>query len=144
MAISLPDGVKRLIDGRNFAHLATTMADGSPHSVPVWVGREGDRIIISTEETSVKAKNTQRDPRVAISMVDIADPYTLAQLRGRVVERRPDDVFQYTDPISKKYIGEAWPLRDAKAVALFIEIDKAHYEKLPFEHANVGAAKKPA
>jgi PPOX class probable F420-dependent enzyme len=144
MAIPLPDDVKRLIDGRNFAHLATTLADGSPHSVPVWVGREGDRIIISTEESSLKAKNTRRDPRVAISMVDMADPYTLAQVRGRVVERRPDTGFKYTDPISKKYIGQAWPMREAAAVALIIEIDKAHYEKLPFEHRNLEVAKKPA
>jgi PPOX class probable F420-dependent enzyme len=144
MAIPLPDDVKRLIDGRNFAHLATTLADGSPHSVPVWVGREGDRIIISTEESSLKAKNTVRDPRVAISVVDIGDPYTMALVRGRVVERRPDTGFKYTDPISKKYIGQAWPMREVAAVALIIEIDKAHYEKLPFEHRNLEVAKKPA
>ena len=35
-----------LIDRPNFAHLATLMADGSPHSVPVWVGREGDRLLV--------------------------------------------------------------------------------------------------
>ena len=144
MGIPLSDNVKRLIDARNFAHLATVMRDGSPHSVPVWVGREGDRIIVTTEESSIKSKNVQRDPRVAISMVDMADPYTVAQLRGRVVERRPDPDFKYTDPISKKYIGQSWPLRDAVAVALIIEIDKAHYEELPFEYAPIEAARKPA
>ncbi len=39
-----------LIDRPNFAHLATLMADGSPHSVPVWVGREGDRLLVCTSE----------------------------------------------------------------------------------------------
>src|SRR5438132_1046388 len=54
MAIELPDTVTRLLDARNFAHLATIMSDGSPHCAPVWVGREGDRIIICTdEETSL-------------------------------------------------------------------------------------------
>ena len=85
--------MKRLIDGPNFAHLATIMPDGSPQSAPVWVTREGDRILVGTGEGSLKAKNTRRDPRVALSIVDFGDPYTEAQLRGRVVERRPDPSF---------------------------------------------------
>jgi PPOX class probable F420-dependent enzyme len=144
MGIPLSDDITRLIDGRNFAHLATVMSDGAPHSVPVWVGREGDWIIVATDEGSVKSNNTRRDPRVAISIVDVADPYTVAWLRGRVVERRPDPDFNYTDPICQKYIGRAWPLRDAVAVALIIEVDKAHHEKLPFEHTLIEAAKRPA
>ena len=70
MATALPDSVKKLIDGPNFAHLATIMSDGSPQSAPVWVTREGDRVLVGTGEGSLKAKNTRRDPRVALSIVD--------------------------------------------------------------------------
>src|SRR5258708_33741027 len=77
-------------DGPNFAHLATIMPDGSPQSAPVWVTREGDLILVGTGEGSLKAKNTRRDPRGALSIVDFGDPYVEAQIRGRVVERRPD------------------------------------------------------
>src|SRR5229473_426086 len=90
MAMALPEDVKKLIDGPNFAHLATIMPDGSPQSAPVWVLREGERILVGTGEASLKARNTRRDPRVALSIVDVKDPYTEAQLRGRVVEFRPD------------------------------------------------------
>jgi Pyridoxamine 5'-phosphate oxidase len=45
MALQLFNEVKALLDGANFAHLATLMPDGSPQSAPVWVGREGDRIL---------------------------------------------------------------------------------------------------
>jgi len=107
MAIPLPDAVTRLLDARNFAHLATLMSDGSPHSAPVWVGREGDCIIICTDEDSVKGRNTRRDPRVAISIVDMDDPYNEARLRGRVTERRRDSDFKYIDAISRKYVGKA-------------------------------------
>jgi len=48
MAIPLSNEIRALLDGPNFAHLATVMPDGSPQSVPVWVGREGDRIQICT------------------------------------------------------------------------------------------------
>ena len=134
MKTSLSDKIKALLDGRNFAHLATIMSDGSPHSAPVWVGREGERIIICTNESSVKGRNTQRDPRVAISIIDLKDPYSEAQLRGRVVERRTDTGFKYIDAISKKYVGKPWPYREEPAVALIIEIEKARYSKEPFEH----------
>ena len=90
MAIPLSNEIRALLDAPNFAHLATLMPDGSPQSVPIWVGREGDRILICTGEGSLKAKNTRRDPRVALFIVDFHDPYKEAQVRGRVIERRPD------------------------------------------------------
>ena len=131
----LSDDIKQLLDRPNFAHLATLMPDGSPQSVPVWVGREGDRIIVCTGESSLKAKNTRRDPRVALSIVDFHDPYAEAQLRGRVVERRPHEALTLMDPISRKYTGQPFPLRRPEGrVALVIEIDKARYAKLPFQH----------
>jgi len=134
MGIALSDVIKSLLDRRNFAHLASILRDGSPHSAPVWVGREGDRLIICTDEDSVKAKNTLRDPRVAISIIDLNDPYSEAQLRGRVVERRRDSDFKLMDAISNKYVGKAWPYREEAPVALVIEIDKARHTKEPFEH----------
>ncbi len=135
MAIPLSLEVKQLIDSPNFAHLATLMPDGSPQSVPVWVGREGDRIVICTGETSLKAKNTRRDPRLALSIVDFHDPYSAVQIRGRVVKRRPDPDLKVMDPISHKYTGKPFPFRSPEGrVALMIEVEKARYTKLPFEH----------
>jgi PPOX class probable F420-dependent enzyme len=135
MATPLSSEIKALIDGPNFAHLATLLPDGAPQSVPVWVGREGDRIVICTGEGSVKAKNTRRDPRVALSIVNFHNPYEEVQLRGRVVERRPDPDLKYLDPISHKYTGKPFPMRGPEGrVALVIEIEKARYTKLPFEH----------
>jgi PPOX class probable F420-dependent enzyme len=135
MAIPLSDEIKRLIDRPNFGHLATIMSDGSPHSAPIWVAREGDLVLICTEATSLKGKNTERDPRVALSLVDFHDPYMEAQMRGRVIERRPDPQLKYYDLISQKYIGKPWPYREEKApIVLVIEIAKAKYDKQPFEH----------
>jgi len=135
MAFPISNEIRALLDGPNFAHLATLMPDGSPQSVPVWIGREDDRVLICTGEGSLKGKNTKRDPRVSLSIVDFLDPYKEAQLRGRVVERRPDSDFKYMDPISLKYTGKPFPFRSPEGrVALVIEIDKARYTKLPFEH----------
>ena len=136
MPSALSEDVKKLIDGPNFAHLATIMADGSPQSAPVWVLREGDRILVGTSEGSLKGRNTRRDPRVALSIVDVADPYVEAQLRGRVVERRPDPAFATKDITSRKYTGKPFPWRNPEgSVTLVIEVDRAKFAKLPFTHA---------
>jgi PPOX class probable F420-dependent enzyme len=135
MSAILSDNAKKLIDRPNFAHLATLMPDGSPQSVPVWVGRENEHIVICTGENSLKAKNTRRDPRVALSVVDFGNPYEEVQIRGRVVERRPDPDLKIMDPISHKYTGKPFPFRNPEGrVALIIAVEKERYTKLPFEH----------
>ena len=132
---ALPENVRQLLDRRNFAHLATLMPDGSPNSTPVWVGREGDLILVGTSGKSLKARNTKRDPRVAISMIDFDDPYTETQLRGRVIEHRNDEDMKVLDATSVKYTGKPFPMRGHEdRVALVIEIDKVRFLKLPFEH----------
>jgi PPOX class probable F420-dependent enzyme len=105
MPSALSPEVKQVIDRANFAHLATLMPDGSPQSVPVWIGREGDHLVICTGENLLKAKNTRRDPRVALSIVDFTNPYEEVQVRGRVVERRSDSDFKIMDAVSHKYTG---------------------------------------
>lgn len=135
MAIQLSSEIKRLLDGANFGHLATLMPDGSPHSVPVWVGRDGDRIIICTGDSSLKARNTRRDPRVALSIVAFDDPYSEVQMRGRIVEHRSDPDLNMIDPISRKYTGKPFPMRSPEGrIALIVEVEKARYTKLPFKH----------
>ena len=135
MGTTLSDDAKGLLDRPNFAHLATLMSDGSPHSAPVWVGRENDLLLVCTDADSLKGKNTQRDPRVSISMVDFDDPYAELQLRGSVVERRPDPELKYYDAMSQKYIGKPWPYREVQSpIVLIIEVTKARYSKQPFEH----------
>ena len=137
MAVALSSDIKTLVRGANFAHLTTLMPDGSPQSAPVWVDLEGDRLLICTGEGSLKARNTKRDPRVAVSIVDFDNPYVETQIRGRVVERRPDADFAVMDRVSRKYTGKPFPMRDnpAERLVLVIEVDRARFMRLPFVHA---------
>jgi len=133
--MSLTPEIRSLLSRPNFAHLSTLTPDGSPHNTPVWIGLEDDRILIGTEESSFKARNTRRDPRIALSLVDFHDPYEEVQIRGRVVEFRDDSDFKVMDAISHKYIGKEFPFRNPVGrVVLVIEVDKARYTKLPFQH----------
>ena len=137
MPIALSDDIKQLISGPNFAHLASLMSDGSPQVAPVWVDLERDTILVGTGEGSLKAKNTRRDARVALSVIAMDNPYREAQIRGRVVERRPDADFRIMDRISHKYTGKPFPFRDkpAQRVVLVIAVERARFTALPFVHA---------
>jgi len=82
MPIPLSAATRRLVDGRNYAVLATVNADGSPQTSVIWVGRDGDDLIFSTVEGRRKHRNMLRDPRVSVSVIDSADPENYVELRG--------------------------------------------------------------
>ena len=84
MAISLSEATLKLLDGRNYAVLATVNPDGSPQTSAMWVGRDGDDLLFSTVEGRVKHRNMLRDPRVSVTVLDSADPENYVELRGRV------------------------------------------------------------
>lgn len=133
MSLLVPQ-VRELLEGRNFAHLATIMADGSPHSVAVWTTVvEGDRPVFFTQPGSLKARNVARDPRVAMSVVDHERPYRTARLRGRVVATREGDAaLAVMDRMAQLYTGADFPMRSG--VLYEIEVEKCSFSELPFQH----------
>ena len=135
MAIPIPDAVRELLEAPNYVHLSTLRADGSPRNWVVWVGLEGDRILVCTSETVWKAKDMRRDPRVGMSVADLANPYRMAAVQGRVVEARPDEGCRYMDPISIKYTGAPFPSRGPDRVCFAIAVEKASHRTLGFTHA---------
>jgi hypothetical protein len=64
MAIPIPSDVRELLDAPNYVHLSTLRADGSPRNWVVWVGLEGEHILICTSDTVWKATDMRNDPRV--------------------------------------------------------------------------------
>jgi PPOX class probable F420-dependent enzyme len=125
--------IRSVLDGRVFFHLATVAPDGSPHSVPVWMLREGDRLAFFTQAGSRKAGHLRADPRVSISVVDEADPYRNVHLRGRVAETvEGDEALAIIDRISDKYLGLPFPMRSG--TVYWVEADAAKLTQLPFEH----------
>lgn len=99
------------------AHLATLLPDGSPHSVPVWVGVEGEELVVFTEVGNRKEKNLRADPRAAISITHPEEPLDSAFVRGRAVRRiEGDDAMPYIDRISQLYTGKPYDIRHGFAV----------------------------
>jgi PPOX class probable F420-dependent enzyme len=132
---TLPDDVRELLDGPNFVHVASTLPNGAPHVVAIWAGLErgpdGDRIVFFTGPNTRKARNLDRDGRVAFSVVGHDDPYRTAWVRGRVVEKRIDDL-ETMDHLSHVYTGRPFPNRTN--VVYVVEPERWKYLHLPFTH----------
>jgi PPOX class probable F420-dependent enzyme len=104
MSISLSDATVALLDGKNYAVLATINPDGSPQTSVLWVGRDGNDLLFSTVARRVKHRNMERDPRVSVTVLDSADPENYVELRGRV-SMTPDVDRALDTRLSWKYDG---------------------------------------
>jgi PPOX class probable F420-dependent enzyme len=134
MAAEIPDDVRALFEGANYGHVATLLPDGSPHSVPVWVCLQDGRVGFFTQEGSRKARNLERDGRVAISITDHDNPYRMAQIRGRLVDRWEGELaLEVMDRMARRYTGNDFPLR--RGVLFLVEPERVSSMVLPFEHA---------
>lgn len=115
-----PD-VRRVLDGTSIAHVATVLPDGAPHAAPVFIGTHGDRIVFFTGPGMRKARNLRRDPRVALSIAPVDDPFTPVVVRGRVAEWiEGDAAWEIVDRLAAKYTGAPYP-RDHERVVAVIE-----------------------
>ncbi|GHO79629.1 putative pyridoxamine 5'-phosphate oxidase [Ktedonobacter sp. SOSP1-85] len=82
--------VQKILQSKKLAHLATIGPDGAPQSSPMWFLWDGEYIKFTHTTNRKKFQNIQRDPRVAVSITDVDDPYTCAEFRG-IVERIEED-----------------------------------------------------
>ena len=95
-----------LLEGTRTAKVATVMADGAPHVMPVWFVLDGDRIVFMTGRGSVKGRDLSRDPRVAIVVEDDTPPFAFVHVRGRArISEDLDAMLQFATAIGARYMG---------------------------------------
>ncbi|RKN09718.1 PPOX class F420-dependent oxidoreductase [Streptomyces radicis] len=104
MAVTLPEGLKAVLDGKVFVTVATIQRDGSPQLTPVWVKRDGDDLLISTTVGRSKERNLRRDPRVTVQVLPAEAPYSYATVYG-TAELTTEGGQELIDDLALKYVG---------------------------------------
>lgn len=112
---------RKLLDGRNFATVATLNRDGGPQTSVVWIVREGDTVLFSTTAERQKARNLARDPRVSLTVFDTANPYRSIDIRG-TVELIDDPEKSLPRELSQKYLGEDPPAEPEEVLRLIVRV----------------------
>jgi hypothetical protein len=116
MAIPIPRDVRQLLGAPNYVHPSPCAL--MAHRATGWCGW-GSRTSTSSCAPPMRSGGERHPPRslVALSVTDMANPYRMAAIRGRVVEVRPDEGCRYMDPISFKCTGAPFPSRGRIACA---------------------------
>jgi PPOX class probable F420-dependent enzyme len=117
----LDESVRRILDGKNFATVATVRPDGAPQASVVWIKRDGDVILFSTTAGRQKAKNLAADPRVSVSVFDLANPYDSVEIRG-TAELTVDEAKRLPGELSHKYLGTDPPKAEPGEVRLIVRV----------------------
>lgn len=119
----VPEKYRDLFEKRAFASLATLRPDGAPHVSPVWVDWDGRHVRFNTARGRAKAKDVERDPRVALCILDPENPYRYVEVRGRVVEVTEQGADAHIDALAKKYLGkDRYPFRQPGEVRIIVEV----------------------
>ena len=105
MPFTLSPATIELLNGRNYAVLATLNPDGSPHTSAMWVGRDGDDVLMSPVAGRRKHRNMVLDPRISVTIMDATDGENYVELRGRVT-MTPDTGLVVDNRLSWKYDGK--------------------------------------
>ena len=112
-----------ILEGANFASVATMMGDGSPHASTIWIDIDGDDVLFNTAEGRVKTANIRRDPRVSISVFDDRDPYQQVVIHGTVVDMTHVGADAHIDRLAKKYLGvDEYPWRDPQEQRVIVRV----------------------
>ncbi len=127
--MELPQELVELMNRPSTAYVTTLMPDGSPQLSQTWVDTDGEHVIINTPEEFQKVRNLRRDPRIAVSVADPANPTRYFAIRGRVVDMTTVGGVEHIEKLSQRYLGIPYPWyggRDQVRVIVTIAAERIH------------------
>jgi anthraniloyl-CoA monooxygenase len=95
---------------KSYAHLATLMADGTPHVTPVWVDYDGEYILVNSARGRQKDISMEKRRHVAIEIMDPDNPNRYLAVRGEVLEITEEGADEHLDRLAQRYLSrEKYP-----------------------------------
>ncbi|MGH3382475.1 MAG: PPOX class F420-dependent oxidoreductase [Actinoallomurus sp.] len=92
--------------GTRTGKAAVTSADGAPHVTPIWFLLDGDDLIFTTHESSMKGKALRRDPRICLCVDDDTPPYSFVSLWGEAtLSEDLGEVRRWATALGARYAG---------------------------------------
>ena len=122
----IPDELIDILEKNGFANVATIGPDGEPQNNPVWFEWDGETIAISQTPQKQKFRNLERDPRVALSILDADSPYRYLEVRGEVASVDPDPDYRFLHALSNRYMGQDYPYLQPSEERVIVRIRPLH------------------
>ena len=120
----VPAELVDLLTGSTLGHVTVITPKGALTAHMMWVDYENVRVLTSSRVGSAKGKALRADPRIAVSVMDRANPWRWVSISGRVVEIRPDTDLAFIDKLSRRYTGRDYMMRTMEREVFVIEPDR--------------------
>jgi PPOX class probable F420-dependent enzyme len=91
-----------------FVSLGTYRKNGAVVATPVWIARDGDELVVTTERSTGKVKRLRNDPRVTLRPSSRMGRVAPDAIRVEGVARLDDDLRPANDALKAKY---GWQFR---------------------------------
>jgi len=99
------EAIAFLSTGTRTGKLATASAVGAPHVAPVWFVFDGEDLIFTTHNTSLKGRHLKANPRAALSADVEVFPYEFVTVRGPVtISTDADELLTWATRIAERYV----------------------------------------
>jgi PPOX class probable F420-dependent enzyme len=72
---------------------------------PVWFLWDGELVLLSVKEETKKYRNLRRDPHLAISFLDLANPQRYVEIRGEAIAFELYETLEFVNLLAHKYTG---------------------------------------
>lgn len=120
----VPAELVDLLTGSTLGHVTVVTPKGALATHIMWIDYEDGRVLTSSRVGSAKGRALRADPRVAVSVVDRANPWRWVSISGRMVEIRPDIDLAFIDRLSRRYTGRDYMMRTMEREIFVIELDR--------------------
>ena len=128
---TIPASHSDILETKALAHIATIGPHGEPQNNPVWFDWDGTHLLFSQTKGRQKYHNLERDPRVAISIVDPQNPYRYLEIRGRLVRVDEDPNLDFINRMAKKYMGkDKYPWHQPGDERVVMVVEPEHTTKM--------------
>jgi PPOX class probable F420-dependent enzyme len=122
----LPEEIVEFLREPHAGVIAAVRSDGAPYSAATWYDWDDGRLLVNMDFERLRLSHMRRDPRVSLTVLDVADWYRAVTVLGRVVEIHDDEGLVDIDRLSQRYRGEPYRNRDRKRVSALIEPERWH------------------
>jgi PPOX class probable F420-dependent enzyme len=119
--VPVPEDVDAFLAQPRAAVVATVRPDGSPHTAATWYDWEDGRVLLNMDASRVRLGHMRRDPRVALTAIDLDEWYRQVTLMGRVVSIEDDPDLSDIDRLARRYTGREYRNRDRRSVTAWVE-----------------------
>lgn len=120
----VPAELVDLLTGSTLGHVTVVTPKGVLATHIMWIDYEDGHVLTSSRVGSAKGRALRADPRIAVSVVDRANPWRWVSISGRVVEVRPDTDLAFIDKLSRRYTGRDYMMRTMEREIFAIEPER--------------------